>query len=157
YYRNTDAFSFHNFNGKISLDTVEQEFGTDQTTYTIWNPFGDDAHVPTPGTLLYLGAAAAAFNNNGFCFGMALTSQPPGHHPEWINAANGLPAGAMQTVFSLQQNGNLDDMIKANHLAQWSSEMIRYYAGWQTSSHSSAGIYNQLRDLLAGGDHPLIS
>src|SRR5262249_23702402 len=96
---------------------------------------------------------------------MALTSVILANHPELINQANGWN-GLAPTVYNLanshaQLNGPMMAMIEQNHLAQFSSEMIHYYLKWQAHNalglHTEPAIHEQIRGLLAAGDHPIIS
>lgn len=163
-YRNTFGFSFHNFDFNVSMGTIESEFGGDQVDITIPTPWGTtiDTGVPSPFSLAFLGMAAATMNGDGACFGMALTSQLLAANYSAINAANGLPANAVPTVYNLRRNGPLTAMIEQNHLAQYSAEMINYFAGWTAVNALGGGItagsvYSQISSLLASGQHPIIS
>jgi hypothetical protein len=154
-----NQFNFHNISFYVSPVLVMDAFG-EQSYYSIWNPFGDDIRVPTPGTLAFWAFAAAAFDVKGGCFGMALTSLDFYHHPDWINADNGLAPGAPPVTNNLMgTNGNLWHTIEMNHLHQLSAEAINYYLGWQTDSQNSASIHAQLDNLIGLGnyDPPIIS
>jgi hypothetical protein len=160
-YRNTDAFSFHNISFNVSFPLVSDTFGEQQTHVTIHIPWPVDEDVitpiPDPGALVFTAAAAAAFNDKGGCFGMALMAQRLAHHADWINADNGLPEGQLPTVFNLQPNGNLFASIEKNFLVQWSTEVIRYFVGWQAVGHSSSSVYSQIQEQLQAHEHPLLS
>jgi uncharacterized protein with LGFP repeats len=150
-------FNFHNISFYVSPVLVMDAFG-EQSYYSIWNPFGDDVRVPTPGTLAFWAFAAAAVDVKGGCFGMALTSLDFYHHPDWINADNGLAPGAPPVTNNLMgTNGNLWHTIEMNHLHQFSAESINYYLNWQVDDHSSASIHAQLDTLLGNYDPPIIS
>ena len=154
-YRNTDGFSFHNFDFNVSFPLVSGEFGHDATHVSI---FGISTPAPDPGALTFTAIAAASLNGKGACFGMALASAARFREdPGSINAGNGLPDGAEPTVFNLQPNGDLINMIERQHLGQFSSQMILYTAAWESVSHSATDVFNMLSDLLQSGDRPLIS
>jgi uncharacterized protein with LGFP repeats len=152
----SNQFNFHNITFNVSMPLVMDAFGG-QSYYTIWNPFGDDVRVPTPGTALFTAFAAAAVNGNGGCFGMALTSLDLYHHPDWINGDNGLAPGAQPITNNLMANGNLFHTIEMNHLYQFSAEVIDYYLGWQVTSHNSASIHDLVGNLVGNYDPPIIS
>jgi hypothetical protein len=157
-YRNTNGFSFGNFNPNVNFDNLKAEYGGSQVDIAV-NVFGNeiDTGIPSPWALGVVAVAAGSLSN-GACFGMALTSVLLSEYtPSLIDAANGLPANAAPTVFNLQQNGPLTDMINHNHLAQISVEVINYYVQWQASSHSAASVYNQISTMLAAGQNPLVS
>jgi hypothetical protein len=159
-YRNTFGFSFENFNFNIDWGNVKGEFGGNQVDFTL---FGWDTGVPNPQGLTFWAIAAATLNGKGACFGMSLTSvlMSPIYQPWLINANNGLPNGAAPTVYNLQRNGALDEMIEENHLAQYSAEVIHYYAQWQAENAlhqiTASTIYNEIDTALKAGDHPIIS
>jgi hypothetical protein len=167
-YRNTFGFSFENFKFNVTWDDVKNEFGAEQVDIYgpvphgvfpfMWWEWGDSG-VPTPLSLEVWAILAAAFNQNGACYGMALTSvlMSAEYHPDWINAGNGLPDGAAPTVFNLQMNDALGSMIEQNHLAQASGEVISAFLNWQAGSQSATDVYNQIHDALVAGDHPVVS
>jgi hypothetical protein len=174
-YRNTFGFSFGNdgpFNFGVTFDMIKNEFGAEQVDiygphpepvwyppFVIWSGWGD-LGIPTPLATAVWAIMAASLNDNGSCFGMALTSifMSPKFHPDWINADNGLPGDApAATVFNLTPNDNLVAMIRQNHLAQYSGEILSYFLNWQAGSQSATDIYNQISGMLATGDHPIIS
>src|SRR5207244_13076842 len=76
-----NEFNFDNFKFNVSIPLVEDAFG-DQSYYSIWNPVGDDVHIPTPATVTFTAFGVAAVNHTGACFGMALTSLELYHHPD---------------------------------------------------------------------------
>jgi hypothetical protein len=158
-YRNTFAFSFQNFTFNITWDDMKGEFGGSQVDICVPNPWGSgDTGVPSPVALGVWGIAAAALNGKGACFGMDLTSVLMNeYNPSWINAGNGLPANRAATVFNLQQNDALTNMIRQKHLAQISQQVIGNFLSWEASSHSAASVYSQISSLLSAGHHPIIS
>jgi hypothetical protein len=158
-YLNTFAFNFQNFTFNITWGDVKGEFGGSQVDVCIPNPFGSgDTGVPSPVALGVWGIAAAALNGKGACFGMGLTSVLMSeYNPGWVNAANGLPANAAPTVFNLQQNDALTNLIRQKHLAQISQEVITNFLTWEASSHTAASIYSQISGLLSAGHHPIVS
>jgi hypothetical protein len=160
-YRNTYGFSFHNFTFNVTWGDVKGEFGGDQVDITISTPLGTiDTDVPSPAGLAFWGASAIAFNSKGACFGMALESRLLAANPGWISAANGLPSGQAPTVYNLQENGTLDDLIRQKHLAQWSAECAHEFFAWQGSNAlgniSAQSVYNQVSSELAAGDNPIV-
>jgi hypothetical protein len=146
-YRNTDGFSFQNFNFNVTWDMVTGEYGS---------------QVDSPEGLLFWAICAGAFNGKGACFGMSLTSVLLSEYESsQIDATNGLPSGAAPTVFNLEQNGPLTAMIEENHLAQLSAEIISYCKDWETQNLlfgiNAAQVYSQIASALQKGDHPIIS
>jgi hypothetical protein len=158
-YRNTFAFSFGNFsNWGITWDLMKAEYGS-QCDITI---LGNDTGIPDPFALVVWGIAAASLNNKGACYGMALMSVLMNEYdPSWINATNGLPPNTTATVYNLQQNDALTALIKQNHLAQISLEMIGSFLSWQTANalHQihAATVRNEIESELQAGHHPIIS
>jgi hypothetical protein len=173
-YRNTFGFSFQNgFPYTVTWDNVKNEFGADQVD--IYGPHPQavpyppfviaewgDLGVPTPLALEAWAIMKKTLDNDGTCFGMALTSILMNEfHPDWINATNGLPPGVLPTVFNLQMNDALGTMIEQNHIAQDSAEVISYFLDWQAENlnqnFNSLDIYKKVNDALQAGDHPIIS
>jgi hypothetical protein len=171
-YRNTFGFGFENFDFHVGWQLVKNEFGAEQVDvygphpqavwyppFIIWEGW-DDLGIPTPLATLVWGIMKASFDDNGACFGMALTSilMSAKYHPDWINADNGLPGTApAATVFNLLPTDNLTTLIEQDHLAQLSGEIASYFLTWQASSHTATDIYSQISGMLATGDHPIIS
>jgi hypothetical protein len=157
-YRNTDGFSFPNFVFDVTWDLVKGEYGS-QVDISL---FGLDTGIPSPEGLLFWWLSGWALDGKGACFGMALTSVLLSEYEySQIDATNGLPSGAAQTVFNLQQNGPLTTMIEENHLAQFSSQIISYCKNWEltnlTFGINAKEVYSQIATDLQHGDHPIIS
>jgi uncharacterized protein with LGFP repeats len=154
-----NQFNFKNFPFDTSIPQIEDAFG-DQTWYAVPNPidpFGDGIHIPTPATVTFYAFTIKTVNGKGGCFGMALASLDLYHHPEWINGDNGLADGALPTTFNLAPSGNLVNLIEKDHLYQFSAEVINYLLDWKTGNHTSAGVHQQLSNLLGAYDPPIIS
>jgi hypothetical protein len=161
-YRDTYGFSFHNFTFNVTWGDVKGEWGGDQVDISASIPFVGtiDSGIPSPAGLAFWAASAIAFNGKGACFGMALASRLLATNPGGINAANGLPSGQAQTVYNLQKNDNLDNLIRQKHLAQWSAECAHEFLAWQASNAlgniSAQSVQNQIASELSTGDNPII-
>src|SRR5262249_1484488 len=132
---------------------VKDAYGDKQCDFVV---LGNDTGIMTPAALAFTGVAAAALRD-GACFGMSLAIEQMLHHYENINAAMGLPAGAVPRIHNLVNNGNLTNFIETRHLYQLSMEVIKDFLVWQTSSHNNASVYDNVMSRLMAGDHPLIS
>jgi len=156
-YRDTFGFSFPNPVLHVDRQMLENEFGTAQMgAASAWQWFVDPAGAAAHD------AFAAAFLSvvkrwvNGACEGMSEVSSLMASNPSMIDAANGLPAGAAPTVFDLQSNSALTNLIDAKEVGQFSVQMGLIVLSWLKSSHTANSVYDQVNGALQEGQHPLI-
>jgi len=160
-YRNTDGFSFHNFdmNG-VSFDDVVELFGYGQTHISLfWIP----TPIPDPLALLFKLIADAALGGDGACHGFALSSQRLLHGDE---ALSSFPRSG-DSVWLLNGPGgassSLEHSIHVQHITQLSSEFLHYWLG-QVASHLVLGVLGdggiikaQVIQAFTNNDHALVA
>lgn len=154
-FRERNAFSFqNNIHFSVGTGLVMDAFGS-QAVAIRW-PNGD--RTPSPGAFAF-SLFASATMGNGVCFGLALTAERMMQHPDWIgsDAFPLIDTSGPRTINNVELDGNSLQQFEMQHLYQYSQEVIDYYVNWQKTNHSSTDVYNQIRDELLAGRHPLIS
>ncbi len=176
-YRNTDGYSFVNFNPNITFDDFTEAFGEKQT-YVEMDACGfltlGLAHcavkiVPDPTAEIWVAEAINSLQA-GTCFGFSLSSQ---RILEQITALSSLPgspasihaAKAPDTSDFAQANHGTDallDLLKADHVMQFSTEFMTDWLaedGLMNAAGSKATgmIVGQIHDVFAAGHYPLIT
>lgn len=177
-YRNTNAWSFHNFNPNLTFDDLTQAFGQDQT-YLHVDPCGAlslgavhcSAYIVQDPTAYALLGIAQASMENGTCFGLALSTQ------RILEGIDTLP-GNPKNIFAVPEP-NIDhdlqaihgkqpvlDLLKADHLMQLSDQFIEQWstastalwlAGLNNASTVNTTLANDIAAVFSKGRYPLIS
>ncbi len=175
-YRNAEAFNFLNFTPQLNFQDLTDAFGSQQTYINV-NPCGiftlglancSVPVVPDPVALAWLGIAQASAQT-GTCFGIALTDQ---RLLSGEIAISSLPRTG-PLIFDLDApNVGSDDtargseplleVLKAQHLQQFSTEFMSSYLGQYEADQLSspaqavAGMVTEIRHIFAAGRYPMI-
>ncbi len=126
-YRNTDAFSFHNFSiNDLTYDDMVRAFGHDQMYDTLnpcW-PADCSFDFRDPVAMMWT-AIVRAFTvgatGSGHCYGISVTDL---RLHNGALAVKSLPPRTSDTIYGLTQSPELTQLLLAAHLQQFSVEMF---------------------------------
>ncbi len=138
-WRNTEAFSFKNFPGTLTLQSFLAEFPTSNLTSSpgVLKPWADN---------LFMNAQKSI--PAGVCYGIALTE---GMLDDGSLSPASLGSTA-QTPFAVPLSPGLTSWLDEKWLAQRSDQALPYYFEPHQRPPGIVGIEDDLNDLMPGGD-----